>query len=424
MSDPAAFRDDALERALIDAALAAPALVPQLAATAGVRDLAGAGHREVWETAIELAAARRPFDRRLFAAALGKRQASGLVAALKLFDGPAAAPAVALEYARAVASNGRARRLAQRAADHARDDADRWVADLARATREEMGGLGGLAETPLVEAALAADAQMERAGSVGLTTGLLDLDRVTTGWKPTELVVLAGRPGMGKSAYAMHAALCAAGLGRHAAFFSLEMSARDITKRTLCTLGRIDLNAVMHRKGMTADERERWAEVSGKFTELPLHLFAPTAARVEQIVGACHALKAQPAGLALVVIDYLTLIHTPTGADDNRSERVGAVTRELKCLALDLDVPVVLLAQLNRECERRGNKRPVMSDLRDSGEVEQHADVVVFVYRDEKYDPATRDPGVAELIVEKNRNGPTGTARVRFNAPFTEFADL
>lgn len=283
----------------------------------------------------------------------------------------------------------------------------------------ELRSIGVIAEDAYQRVKAAA----ERASAItGVTTGYLDLDRMMTGLQPSDLVILAARPAMGKSALAMAVAQHAAESGVGVAVFSLEMSSDQVGARVLSGTASVQLSRI--RTGQLSRDRE-WpalGEALGRLGELPLYVCDQPALTVGQIRGKVRRLKARDPGLRLVVVDYLQLL----GADQRlpREQQVSAMSRGLKALAKELDVAVLALSQLNRGVEQRQDKRPLLSDLRESGAIEQDADVILFIYRDEYYNKETRDRNIAEVIIAKQRNGPTGTVKLFFDGAYTRFDNL
>ena len=259
----------------------------------------------------------------------------------------------------------------------------------------------------------------------GLPTGYADLDRLTAGLQPADLIIIAGRPSMGKSALAINIAEHVAIQARKSvAVFSMEMPSEQLAMRMIGSLSRIDQQKV--RTGNLGDEDwPRLTSTVGVVREARLFIDdtpaltpAELRARARRIA---RDLSAQAGHkLDLVIVDYPKLMQAP-GFADNRVAEVSEVSRALKGLAKELNVPVIALSQLNRGLEQRPNKRPVMSDLRESGAIEQDADVIVFIYRDEVYDKDSADKGMAEVIIAKQRNGPTGLVKLAWRGPFTRF---
>lgn len=255
----------------------------------------------------------------------------------------------------------------------------------------------------------------------GVPSGLSDLDDMTGGFQPGNLVIVAARPSMGKSAFVLDVACHAARKGKTVLFFSLEMSRIELAVRGISGSARLDGHK-LQRGFVTSSEYGRISTAACELAELPLYVDDSPFLTVQDIRHGCRRLKAQ-SGLDLVIVDYTQLMISE-GKTESRALEVAAITRSFKALAKELGVPVLALSQLNRDLERRDNKRPKLSDLRDSGAIEQDADVVLMIYRDEVYHDQTLDRGIAELIIGKQRNGPVGTVRAAWIAEETRFANL
>ena len=264
----------------------------------------------------------------------------------------------------------------------------------------------------------------ESQGSVtGLPTGFLDLDEMTAGLQPTDLVILAARPSMGKTALAVNIAEYAALKSKKAvAIFSMEMSASQLAFRLISSMGRI--NAQRLRTGQLEDED--WSRVNSAIrmlSEVKIFIDDKPGLTPVELRGRARRLK-RDHDLGLIVVDYLQLMQVQ-GTTENRATEIAEISRSLKGLAKELNVPVLALSQLNRSLESRTDKRPVMSDLRESGGIEQDANVIMFIYRDEVYNKSDIDKkGLAEIIIAKQRNGPTGTVNLRFFGEYTRFDNL
>lgn len=259
----------------------------------------------------------------------------------------------------------------------------------------------------------------------GVPTGFYDLDKRTSGLQKGDLVVLAARPSMGKTALAINIAEHAAiEEGLPVLVFSMEMGAQQLTTRIFGSLGRINQQNL--RTGQLTDEEwPRLLEVGEKISgsNVSLHIDESVGIGVGEIRSSSRRLSRAYGGLGLVVIDYLQLI--TIHSNENRATAIGEVSRGLKMLAKELECPVLVLSQLNRSVESRPDKRPMMSDLRESGAIEQDADVIMFIYRDEYYTKEDcKEPGVAEIIIAKQRNGPTGTVKLTFLKEFTKFENM
>jgi replicative DNA helicase len=254
----------------------------------------------------------------------------------------------------------------------------------------------------------------------GLATGFVDLDKLLAGIQPANLVVIAGRPGMGKSAVSLNIATNVATAGEPVAVFSLEMSKEEIVQRILSSVGKVDSKKL--RNGQLGPLWQRVVDAAGKMYRAPIFIDDSPVVTVTDIRAKCRRLKRKQ-GLSLIVVDYLQLLNSTTR--ENRQQEISEVTRNLKNLARELEVPIIAVSQLNRSLEAREDKRPRLSDLRESGAIEQDADVVMFVYRHEYYHPEDQDKkGIAEVIVAKHRAGATGWVEMTFQPEFTRFANL
>jgi replicative DNA helicase len=254
----------------------------------------------------------------------------------------------------------------------------------------------------------------------GLPTGFADFDEMTSGLQPADLIIVAGRPSMGKTSFALNLAENAAlAVKRPVAIFSMEMPGDALAMRMMSSLGRIDQHRVRTGK-LEEDEWPRLTSAVNMLAGAPMFIDDTPALSPTEVRARARRLKREHGDLALIVLDYLQLMQVP-GNSENRATEISAISRALKALAKELNVPVVALSQLNRSLEQRPNKRPVMSDLRESGAIEQDADLIVFIYRDEVYHEDSKDKGVAEIIIGKQRNGPIGTTRLTFLGKYTKF---
>ena len=254
----------------------------------------------------------------------------------------------------------------------------------------------------------------------GLATGYPDLDKMTSGLQKGDLIIVAGRPSMGKTTFSMNIAEYAAVSTKSpVAVFSMEMPAEQLTMRMLSSMGRVDQGRLRTGK-LTDDDWPRIAQAVKMFSEVPMFIDDSAALSPTEVRARARRLAREHGQLGLIVLDYLQLMQG-SGKSDNRAAEISEISRSLKALAKELEVPVIVLSQLNRSLEQRPNKRPVMSDLRESGAIEQDADVIIFIYRDEVYNPETTDKGIAEIIIAKQRNGPIGTTRLTFLGKYTRF---
>ena len=260
-------------------------------------------------------------------------------------------------------------------------------------------------------------------GSIdGVPMGFVDLDNLLTGLHGGELVIVGARPSMGKSAFGLNiTGYAGTQAGRSVAYFSLEMPNDQLAMRLLCSDARVDMQAVRH--GSLHDED--WVKLSaalGPLAASNIYMDDTSGITPSQLRSRCRRLKMER-GLDMVVVDYLQLM-SADGRVENRQNEVSEISRNLKSIAKELNVPVVALAQLSRAGAQRSDKRPILSDLRDSGAIEQDADVIMFLHREEYYDPNTEDKNIAEVIVAKQRNGPLGTVKLAWLGQYTRFASL
>ena len=258
----------------------------------------------------------------------------------------------------------------------------------------------------------------------GLSTGFADLDSLTTGLHGGELVIVAGRPSMGKTALAMNIAeACGVEQNKAVAIFSMEMGSEQIVTRLLGSVSKVNQQKMRTGK-MDDDDWAKIADGLGRLNEAPLFIDEGSALNSYELRARARRLhRSTEGGLGLIVVDYIQLMSALGGQGENRATEISEISRSLKSLAKELNVPVVALSQLNRNVDSRPDKRPQMSDLRESGAIEQDADVIMFIYRDEVYNPESSDKGVAEIIVAKQRSGPIGTVKLTFVGEFTRFED-
>jgi replicative DNA helicase len=278
---------------------------------------------------------------------------------------------------------------------------------------------------PLLQAALGRIEELFQSGGAitGISTGFIELDNMTSGLQDSDLVIVAGRPSMGKTAFAMN-------LVEHAVLnqkkpilvFSMEMPADSLIIRMLSSIGRIDQTRLRNGKL----EQEDWPKLSAAVTKLkdvPLYIDDTPALTPTEIRSRARRVAREHGGLGMIMVDYLQLMQV-AGSSDGRTAEISEISRSLKAIAKEFKVPMVALSQLNRSLEQRPNKRPVNSDLRESGAIEQDADVIMFIYRDEVYHEESEEKGIAEIIIGKQRNGPIGICRLAFIGQYTRFENL
>ncbi|WP_203248289.1 replicative DNA helicase [Sporosarcina beigongshangi] len=263
-----------------------------------------------------------------------------------------------------------------------------------------------------------------RKGDVtGIPTGFTDLDKMTAGFQRNDLIILAARPSVGKTAFALNVAQnVATKTDENVAIFSLEMGAEQLVMRMLCAEGNIDAQ-VMRTGALEAEDWRKLTMAMGSLSNAGIFIDDSSGIRVNEIRSKCRRLQ-QEHGLGMIIIDYLQLISGNGRAGENRQQEVSEISRSLKGLARELKVPVIALSQLSRGVEQRQDKRPMMSDLRESGSIEQDADIVSFLYREDYYDKETENQNIIEIIIAKQRNGPTGTVSLAFAKEYNKFVNI
>ena len=308
------------------------------------------------------------------------------------------------------------------------DEAESKVFEIAEAGSK--GKQGFIAMPPLlsqvVERIETLYARDNPSDITGTATGFTDLDRMTSGLQPGDLVIIAGRPSMGKTALAINIAENVAMDSKLAvAIFSMEMGATQLAMRMLGSVGKLNQHDLRTGR-LQDDDWGRLTQALGKLNDAPIHIDESAALSALELRARSRRLHRQnKEGLGLIVVDYLQLMSSNAGrASENRATEISEISRSLKALAKELHVPVIALSQLNRSLEQRPNKRPVMSDLRESGAIEQDADLILFIYRDEVYNSDSPDKGKAEIIIGKQRNGPIGKIELAFRGEYTRFDNL
>ena len=395
-------------------------------------------HARVFEAVHSLYSAGDPADAVTVAESLernGTLEAIGGLDGLLSLQMNTPATSNAASYARIVRENHTLRRLIEVAGEIAElgygrpDDVTKavdWAENLMYQVAQGQVGDNTVQLSELLDGTLDRLEELyERGGTItGTATGYKDLDKLLSGLQPSSLYVVGGRPSMGKTSFALGMAAHAAIRGhRPVLVFSLEMGHMELTQRLLCSEARVDSTKM--RDGRLDDDD--WNGINAaiaRLAEAPIWIDDNPNVTVMEIRARARRLKSQVGDLAMVVVDYLQLM-TGRQSADNRQVEVAEISRGLKILARELECPVVALSQLSRNLEMRQQKRPILADLRESGAIEQDADVVMFIYRDEVYNPDNTDTaGTAEVIVAKNRNGPTATTTLAFLSRFTTFANF
>lgn len=406
----------------------------------GENDFYRRDHRLIFRAIAELAERQDPFDVVTISEVLettGELQDVGGLAYLSMLarDTPSAANIVA--YANIVRDRSVLRQLIHvgteisdsafstegRETAELLENAERKVFEIAEQRQKGQGGFNSI-KSLLAKAVDKIEMLYEQDGDItGASTGFTDLDEKTSGLQPSDLIIVAGRPSMGKTTIAMNMAEnVALKSGMPVAVFSMEMPGEALAMRMMSSLGRIDQHKVRTGK-LDDDDWPRLTSAINLLAETKMFIDDTPALTPTEVRSRARRLTREHGQLGLIVIDYLQLMQSPASGD-NRVQQISDISRGLKALAKELNVPVIALSQLNRNLEQRPNKRPVMSDLRESGAIEQDADLIIFVYRDEVYHEDSPDKGIAEVIIGKQRNGPLGTVRLTFLGQYTRFENF
>ena len=394
-------------------------------------------HRRIYHAISKLIEHNKPADVLTAAEALqmaGDLQNIGGMAYLhSLAEGTPSAANIRL-YAEIVRERAIMRRLARageeiadnsyspngREARQLLDEAEKKVFDIAEMGRKGGAGFNSMS-TLLSEVMTRLDDLSKNPTAVtGKATGFVDLDEMTSGMQDGDLIIVAGRPSMGKTAISLNIAEhVAVNLGLPVLIFSMEMGGTQLAGRFLSSLSKVDQQRLRTGR-LEARDWDRLNQAMAKLNDTPIHIDETPALNALELRARARRMWRMYEGLGLIVVDYLQLMSS-SSSSENRATEISEISRSLKALAKELKVPVMALSQLNRSLEQRPNKRPVMSDLRESGAIEQDADVILFVYRDEVYNPDTAEKGSAEVIIGKQRNGPIGTVKLTFVGQNTRF---
>jgi len=409
----------------------------QIADRVGEEDFYRKEHRLIFHAVEALAEESKPFDVVTLAEELGQHDSLDEVGGLAYLgtlakDTPSAANIRA--YADIVRERSVTRQLIHvgneiansgfqpegRTSTELLDAAERQVFEIAEQRTKTGGGFASV-KSLLTKAVDRIETLYQQDNPItGVASGFSDFDDMTAGLQPADLVIVAGRPSMGKTTFAMNIAEnVAIGSKLPVAVFSMEMPGDALAMRMMSSLGRINQHRVRTGK-LEDDEWPRLTMAVSMLSEANLFIDDTPALTPTELRARARRLMREQKELGLIVIDYLQLMQAP-GSAENRTNEISAISRSLKALAKELNVPVIALSQLNRSLEQRTNKRPIMSDLRESGAIEQDADLVVFIYRDEVYNEDSPEKGKAEIIIGKHRNGPIGTVNLTFLGEFTKF---
>ena len=394
-------------------------------------------HRIVFETMLELAGDNEAVDLVTLTEALRKKEMLEKVGGISFITAlanyvPTAANIV--YHAQIVKEKSELRHLidaateiasaAYEATDDVKDIMDDAEKKILAVSANQTGGAFEPIRNIVIDTVGRVETLYENQGGLtGISTGFRDLDRDTSGLQKSDLILVAARPSMGKTAFTLNIATYAAMHGHTVAFFSLEMSKEQLVQRMLCSEGGIDSQRL--RTGQLEDaDWDRLINTADRVSKASIYIDDTAGINVMDLRSKARRLKAEH-GLDLIVIDYLQLMQGRARSNsDNRQQEISEISRSLKALARELDVPVVALSQLSRSVESRTVKKPMLSDLRESGSLEQDADIVMFLYREDYYDQETERKNITEVIIAKHRNGPIGTIELFFQKEFTKFRDL
>ena len=394
-------------------------------------------HRIVFETMLELAGDNEAVDLVTLTEALRKKEMLEKVGGISFITAlanyvPTAANIV--YHAQIVKEKSELRHLidaateiasaAYEATDDVKDIMDDAEKKILAVAADQTGGAFEPIRNIVIDTVGRVETLYENQGGLtGISTGFRDLDRDTSGLQKSDLILVAARPSMGKTAFTLNIATYAAMHGHTVAFFSLEMSKEQLVQRMLCSEGGIDSQRL--RTGQLEDaDWDRLINTADRVSKASIYIDDTAGINVMDLRSKARRLKAEH-GLDLIVIDYLQLMQgRARSSSDNRQQEISEISRSLKALARELDVPVVALSQLSRSVESRTVKKPMLSDLRESGSLEQDADIVMFLYREDYYDQETERKNITEVIIAKHRNGPIGTIELFFQKEFTKFRDL
>ncbi|WP_282938652.1 replicative DNA helicase [Paenibacillus sp. RC67] len=393
-------------------------------------------HQRIYEAMIELAEGNEPIDLITLTALLQNKQQLEEIGGIKYLSELANAVPTAANidyYAQIVEEKSMLRRLIRAATN---------IVTEGYAATDDVGDLLSDAEKRILEISqrrsstgfiAIRDVLMEvfdkveflynnKGGTTGVKSGFQDLDKMTSGFQRSDLIIVAARPSVGKTAFALNIAQNVGVREKETvAIFSLEMGAAQLVQRMICAEANVDAGR-MRTGFLESDDWEKLTMAIGALSEANIYIDDSPSVTVADIRAKCRRLK-QERGLGMILIDYLQLIHG-RGKGDNRQQEVSEISRTLKQIARELDVPVIALSQLSRGVEQRQDKRPMMSDLRESGSIEQDADIVAFLYRDDYYDKESEKKNIIEIIIAKQRNGPVGTVELAFLKNFNKFVGL
>ncbi|MEG0919228.1 MAG: replicative DNA helicase [Anaerovoracaceae bacterium] len=425
------------EKSVLGAAMLSKDALLDVLEEVRAKDFYSSAHKEIFEVMDILNKANSPVDVLTVSEELKKRNVLELVGGrgyIATLSSGVPSTANAKEYAKIVGEKATLRRLIESAnqiSDKGYDGDSDAIAILDFAEKEifeiaqgkQHNDLAKISDVLIRNLEILGERQKQSGGITGVTSGLVDVDRKLSGFQKSDMIVLAARPSMGKTAFALNVGLQAA-LRDNATvlIFSLEMSKEQLGQRLLAMEARVD-SMKMNTGEIDGQDWEKISTALDSLGKSKIMIDDTPGLRMMEIKNKCRRLKAEQ-GLDMIIVDYLQLMDGE-GRSDNRQQEITQLSRGMKQLAREMDCPVIVLSQLSRAVEQRPDHRPVMSDLRESGAIEQDADVVIFLYRDEVYHPEdTEKPGVCEVMISKHRNGPTGVVDVLWQSQYTRFANL
>ncbi|GAB2716982.1 replicative DNA helicase [Paenibacillus thermoaerophilus] len=424
------------EQAVLGAILIDAEVLPVVAEKLGPEDFYRTAHQRIMEAMLELHQEDEPVDLITLTARLQDKQQLediGGVSYLAKLANAVPTSANVEYYASIVEEKSLLRRLIRTATQivsngyASTDDVGELISDAEKRIMELSNRRSGTGFVSIRDVLMEVFDKVEmlynqKGGTTGIPSGFHDLDRMTSGFQRSDLIIVAARPSVGKTAFALNIAQNVGVRAKQTvAIFSLEMGAAQLVNRMICAEGNIDAGRL--RTGyLEQEDWERLTMAIGTLSESNIYIDDSPSVTVYDIRNKCRRLK-QEKGLGMIVIDYLQLI-AGRGKSDNRQQEVSEISRMLKQIARELDVPVIALSQLSRGVEQRQDKRPMMSDLRESGSIEQDADIVAFLYRDDYYDKETEKKNIIEIIIAKQRNGPVGTVELMFKKEYNKFVSL
>ena len=425
---------DEAERSVLGASMLDERALIEVAEKIKPEDFYKKNHQEIFAAMMQLHRQNAPVDSLTVSEELSKRGVLEMVGGRAYVAGLASdVPSIAnaSEYASIVAEKALLRNLIivsddvmsksyadDTEAEKMLDYSEQQIMDIAR--KRQSRSVVALSDILLDNMEMINERSKTKGQITGVPTGLTDLDRKTSGLQKSDLIILAARPSMGKTAFALCVAKNAAAKGNKVMIFSLEMSKEQLTQRLLAMEAMVDSDKM--RKGdLNTEDWKALSKAADSLDKAKIFIDDTPGMPLMEMKNKCRRLK-EKEGLDLVIVDYLQLMEMG-GRVESRQLEIAALSRQMKQMARELECPVIALSQLSRASEQRKDNRPILSDLRDSGAIEQDADVVLFLYRDEVYNPETEKPGECEVNVAKQRNGPIGVVEVRWLAPYTKFVN-